>query len=474
MQCDASALDAVQRGDVHQLLTLLHSTQAATQHDAVKGLSMLVDTKPQVAQALDAKLASTLLCQQLSASPQEVQIAAASTLTALAKEGSDNQLIIANAGAIPLLSQQMSATDPLVQITAVSALAHLAADQQPIANYLLTSGAINRIQQLLQSGQAELQLAAIEAIDSAARSDLQVRSVVGNAQTLTILIQLLDAGSPITQDAAASALANMALVSRDEVNIMMIRCNAAAVLVKKLDPSHENLCHQATRALCNLSGDNDECDEMISRTDALPALAKVFQCGNFRIVAAAGKAMGNLALFSVANQEAIASSSVIDACISLLSQRGTAHVKEAACRLLHVLLTDCAQVHAKVSGVGTDSLVDLLESPSVHVRHAAAGALSHLLFPRSMPGWKENNDLLISRNMMSKFHDELASLRAKNQTAHSGDMMVDQLNDIGLDKNGGGVSVSPTESQGTASSESDHDNESITGMEGDFQSMQVV
>ena len=473
MQGDASTLSAVQRGDVHQLVTLLHSEQTATQHDAVKGLSVLVNSKPQAVQAIDVKVASGLLCQQLSASSQEVQIAAASTLTALAKEGSEYQLTIANAGALPLLSQQMSATDSVVQTTAVTALAHLAADQQPIASWLLSSGAIHCIQQLLQSEQVELQLAAIEAIDSAARSDLQVRSLVGNAQTLTILIKLLDAVSPMTQEAAASALANMALVSRDEVNVMMIRCNAIAALIEKLDPSQDHLCHQATRALCNLSGDHDECDEMISQTNAAPALAKVFQCGSVRVVAAAGKALGNLALFSVANQEAIAASGVIDACMSLIARIGTAPVKEAACRLLHVLLTDCAQVHVKVSGAGTDSLVDLLDSPSVHVRHAAAGALSHLLFPRNMPKWKENNDLVKRRNKMSKFYAELASLRARNQTAHSGDMMVDQLNAIGLDNNGEGVSVSATESQGNASSESDHDNESITEMEDDFQGMHV-
>ena len=473
MQGDTSALSAVQRGDVHQLLALLHSAQTATQHDAVKGLSMLVNSQPQAAQAIDAKVASGLLCQQLSASSQEVQIAAASTLAALAKEGSENQLTIANAGALPLLSQQMSAADAVVQTTAVNALAHLAADQQPIATWLLGSGAINRIQQLLQSEQVELQLAAIGAIDSAARSDLQVRSLVGNAQTLSILIKLLDAASPMIQEAAASALANMALVSRDEVNVRMIHCNAAAALVKNLDPSQDQLCHQATRALCNLSGDNDECDEMISQTNVVPALAKVFHFGSAKAVAAAGKAMGNLALFSVANQEAIAGSGVIDSCMSLIGRLGTAHVKEAACRLLHVLLTDCPQVHAVVSGAGTDSLVDLLDSPSVHVRHAAAGALSHLLFPRSMPGWKENNDLVKRRNKMPKFYAELASLRARNQTVHGGDMMVDQLNDIGLDNNGAGVSVTATESQGTASSESDHDNESITEMEGDFQGMHV-
>ena len=472
MQCDASVPLAVQRGDVHQLVVLLHSAQTATQHDAVKGLSMLVNSKPQTAQAIDVKVASGLLCQQLSASSQDVQIAATTTLTALAKEGSENQLTIANAGALPLLVQQMSAADTIVQTTAVTALAHLTADQQPIANWLLGSGAINRIQQLLRSDQVELQLAAIEAIDSAARSDLQVRSLVGNAQTLTSLIELLDAASPMTQEAAASALANMALVSRDEVNVMMIRCNAIAALVKKLDPSQDHLCHQATRALCNLSGDNDECDEMISQTNAVPALAKVFQCGSAKVAAAAGKAMGNLALFSVANQEAIAASGVIDACMSLIGRIGTAHVKEAACRLLHVLLTDCAEVHAIVSGAGTDSLVDLLDSPSIIVRHAAAGALSHLLFPRNMPGWKENNDLVKRRKKMSKFYGELASLRARNQTVHSGDMMVDQLNDIGLD-NSGGLPVSATESQGTASSESDHDNESITAMDDDFQEMHV-
>ena len=465
-------LSAVQYEDVQYLLTLLHSEQAATQHKAVTNLSLLVNTSPEAVQANDAKVASGLLCQQLSAPAQEVQIAAAFTLTALAKEGPQNQTIIANAGALPLLRQQMYTTDTLVQTTAVTALAHLTAGQEQVAKWLWSEGVINQIQQLLQSAEVELQLAAIEAIDRAAASDLQVRSAVGNMQTLTTLISLLEAPSNTTQQAAASALANMALVSRDDVNVNMVHCNAAAALVAKLDPLHEIVCHQAARALCNLSGDNDECDDIISRTKAVPALAKLFHCSNHRIVAAAGKTLGNLALFSVANQKAIADSGVIDSCISLISRTGTAHVKEAACRLLHVLLTDSPQVHSLLSGDGTDRLTDLLDSPSVSVRHAAAGALSHLLFPRNMPGWKENNERVNRRNMMSRFQHELANLRACNQTAHSGDMMVDQLNDICLN-NSGQVSVSARESQGTVSSESDPDNESVTGVEDDFQGMHV-
>ena len=473
MQAKTDIPSAVQSGDVQQLLSLLHSEQPVTQHEAVKGLSSLLNTTPQIAQAIDAKMASGLLCHQLSASSQEVQIAAASTLTALAKEGSDNQLTIANAGALPLLSQQLSAPDTLVQTAAVNALGQLAADQQPIASWLASTGAINHIQQLLQSPQVDLQLAAIDAIDSSARSDRQVRSMVSNPQTLSVLIRLLQSPSPITQQAAASALANMALVNRDDVNVAMVRCGAAGALVEKLDPTQESVCHQATRALCNLSGDNDECDDAISRTDAVEALAKAFKCTNARIVAAAGKALGNLALYSVANQNRIADSGVLDACISLISCNGTAHVMEAACRLLHVLLTDCPKVHTVVSGVGTDKLVDLLNFPNASVRHAAAGALSHLLYPRNVPGWQENNELVKRRSMMQKFEDELALLRVKHQTAHSGDMMVDQLNDIGLNNHSGGVSVAPTESQGTASSDSDQDNESLTGMEFDFQEMRM-
>ena len=471
METAAGTFSSASIGDVNQLLSLLNSEQAVTQQEAVKGLSFLVKRIPQAAQAIDAKVASGPLCRQLSAPSSEAQIAAASTLTALAKEGSDNQLIIAHAGALPLLSRQLSATDKTLQVTAVSALANLAADQQPVANWLGTTGVLNKIQQLLQSPQVDLQLAAIDAIDSAARSDLQVRSLAGNAQTLSVLIKLLQAPSPLTQQAAASALANMALVSRDDVNVTMVRCGAAAALVDKLDPTSDSICHQATRALCNLSGDNDECDDSISRTNAVDALANAFKCSNARIVSAAGKALGNLALYSVANQESIAGSGIIDACIKLISRTGTAHAVEAACRLLHVLLTDSPKVHAIVSVDGTAKLLDLLDSPTASVRHAAAGALSHLLYPRSMPGWQENNELANKRRVMHKFQTELACMRAKNHTAHSGDMMVDQLNDIGLDSNSGGVSVAATESQGTASSDSD--NESLNGMEDDFQELHV-
>ena len=52
-----SGLSAVQLGDVQHLLGLLHSDQGATQHKAVKGLSLLMNISPEAAQAIDAKVA---------------------------------------------------------------------------------------------------------------------------------------------------------------------------------------------------------------------------------------------------------------------------------------------------------------------------------------------------------------------------------------------------------------------------------
>lgn len=474
MQYIHSNLPTAQANDVSHLLNLLHSDEPSTQQDGVTGLSALMDARPDLAHLIDAKMAAPALCRQLSSS-KEAQIAAASTLTALAKEGPDNQLAIAHAGALPLLKHQVSDQDPLLQIKAVTALGHLAADSQPVAAWLGGTGTTNQIQQLLQSSDRELQLAAIDAIDSIARSDLQVRAMIGNPQTLTTLVQLLQAPSTDIQHAAASALANIALTSRDEVNIVMVRCGAAAALVQKLDPAQEGVCHQATRALCNLSGDNDDCDEAISNTSAVQALAAVFRSSNNRVISAAGKALGNLALYSVANQAKIAGEGVVDECLRVMASPAPPHTMEAACRLLHVLLTDSSQVHLQVlQANGCADLLRLLKSSSSGVRHAAAGALSHLVYPRNMPGWQQNNDLVNRLGMMPKFQQELAGLRAKTQSSH-GDMMIDQLNDIGLSEGGhnDGVSAAAEDSQGSESDGSDQENESLTGMEEDFEGMHV-
>ena len=204
----------------------------------------------------------------------------------------------------------------------------------------------------------------------------------------------------------------------------------------------------------------------------------MLQCKNPRLISAAAKGLGNLALYSVANQENIANSGVVDECLRLLSRHNPPHALEAACRLLHVLLTDSPQVHLQVlNSDGTYKLISLLSAPHSGVRQAAAGALSHLVYPKNMPGWKQNNDLMNRLGMMLKFQQELAGLRARHQNAHSGDMMVDQLNDIGLAdrKNSGQVSAAATESQGTGSDdESDQDNQSLTGMEDDFEEMHVT
>ncbi len=474
MQLSPGTSSTAQADDIYQLLTYLQSDEPVAQQTGVKGLSALIDTRPDLAQLIDAKAAAPALCRQLS-STKEAQIAAASTLTALAREGHDNQLAIANAGALPLLKEQISGQDILIQTSAVTALGHLAADSQPIASWLGGTGTTYQIQQLLQSSEPDLQLAAIDAIDNIARSDLQVRAMICNEQTLSVLAQLLQAPSTDIQHAAAAALANIALTSRDEVNLTMIRCGAANALVQKLDPTQEAICHQATRALCNLSGDNDDCDEAISNTSAVRALSAVFKSRNHRIVSASGKALGNLALYSVANQAKIAGEGMVDECLRVMSHPAPPHTMEAACRLLHVLLTDSPQVHLQVlQGNGTASLLKCLSSASIGVRHAAAGALSHLVYPKNMPGWRENNDLMNEHGVMLKFQHELAGLRARTESAH-GDMMVDQLNGIGLNEGDNkGVSAAAEESEGSGSGlESDQENESLTGMEDDFEGMHV-
>ena len=139
----------------------------------------------------------------------------------------------------------------------------------------------------------------------------------------------------------------------------------------------------------------------------------------------------------------------------LISRKASAHTLEAACRLLHVLLTDSPPVHLQVAtGTGVQDLISLLKAPSAGVRHAAAGALSHMLFPRAMPGWQYSNDVINKLGMMSKFQQELAALRARNKHAHQGDMLVDELHDtLGFAdrRNSGAVSAAATESSGDQS-----------------------
>ena len=456
-----------------QLIRRLSSDQAEVQHSAVKELSRLLVSTPQLAHNIDAKAAIVPLCSQLSASEVDVKLAAASTLSALAKASEDNQLIMAHAGVLEALNNQLVAESPEVQAAALTVFGNLAENQQ-ITECLGSNGLVQRLQRFVQSAEHSIQLAALHAITNMARSDTRVRQMIGSTDTLMILVQLLSASSADVQHAAATALADIALTSRDQVNLNIIHCGALPALIAKLDlvdsPADQSICHQACRALCNLSGDNDECDEAITRSATIPRLVHVFSHGLGKVAAVAAKTLGNLALYSVENQRIIAESKTVEICFQYLNNAAAPVVLEATCRLLHCLLMDDVNTYTKVVDLGgMQTLIFILRSgKTASLRQAATGALSHLVCTRSMPHWQRCNGILDEYSARPKFNSELDNLHARHQTSGHSDMVTDQMTDVHLADKFEGIAAAPTESD-----DEDAGDDGVAHVQTVFQHMQI-
>lgn len=466
--------------DNQQLFRLLSSGVQSQQQKAVKDLDQLLLSAPYIAQTVDAKTLARPLCSQLSAGETDIRVAAASTLSSLAKAGSDNQQAIAEAG-IQQLTHQAQTDTPPAKRAALTALAELADNHQEISNWLGSVGLIQNLQQALPTLDEETQLAALSTLDSLARTDARARQMIGTSHTLSYLVQLLGHPSYSIQHAAASALADIALTSRDQVNVNIVMCGALPALLAKLevDSERQGICHQACRALCNLSGDNDECDEAITRSEAVPHLVTMFQHGKERVAAVAAKTLGNLALYSVENQQTIAKENTIDTALAYLERTGptaSAQIKEASCRLVHCLLMNNEDAYCKVVELnGVQKLVFLLNSRNVGstaaLRQAAAGALSHLICPKKMPYYQQCNQIMNSHNARSAFNRELDNLHAKHQASgHDDDMVTDQMTEVHLADNSEGVSAAPADSD---DDQSESDNEDVAGVQNTFQQMQM-
>lgn len=468
---------AVREGqpDSEQLIRRLSSDQSEVQQSAVKELSRLISSTPDVAHHIDAKTATVPLCSQLSAPETDVKLAAASTLSALARASNDNHLVMAQAGVLSVLRSQLTASAPEVKAAALIVLGNLAENQQ--ITQFLGSNFVQELQHFLQSQQHSIQLAALNAITAMARCDIQTRRIIGTIDMLVTIAQLLNAPSTNLQHAAAIALADIALTSRDQVNLNMIHSGALPALVAKLDlaqlPPDQSICHQACRALCNLSGDNDECDDAITRLAAIPKLVHVFHHGVGKVSAVAAKTLGNLALYSVENQRIIAECNTIEICLWYLEKtnpRAATVILEATCRLLHCLLMDDVSTYTKVvdSG-GLQRLIYMLSQGSTgSLRQAAAGALSHVVCTKRMPLWQRCNEVLDSYSARQAFNSELDNLHARHQTLGQSDMVTDQMTEVQLADKSRALSAGPTDSDDEGASDED-----IAKVQGSLQQMQM-
>ncbi|XP_010916175.1 U-box domain-containing protein 10 isoform X1 [Elaeis guineensis] len=261
------------------------------------------------------------LVHSLSSSSMEEQRSAAAEIRSLAKRSTDNRILIAEAGAIPVLVTLLSADDPKIQEHAVTSILNLSIYDNN-KGIIMLAGAIPPMIKILNSGNMEARENAAAAIFSLSLVDENKITIGGTPGAVESLVKLLQNGSPRGKKDAATALFNLCiyhgnkvravwagiltplldmlkdpssncmtdealtilsvLVSHQEGKVAVVKANMIPLLIDLLrtsQPRNKENSAAILLALCKKNHENLEC---IARLGALIPLTELARSGTDR------------------------------------------------------------------------------------------------------------------------------------------------------------------------------------------------
>ncbi|XP_058095505.1 U-box domain-containing protein 17-like [Magnolia sinica] len=190
-----------------------------------------------------------LLVQQLANGPHMAKTVAAHELRMLAKNGKENRIAIAEAGAIPLLLQLFSSSNPVMQENSVTAILNLSLHDKTKSLIMEEEGCLKSIVNVLRDGLTE------EARENAAAALFSLsmvhdykKRIADEAGAVESLVGLLMEGSSRGKKDAVAALFNLS--TRSENCERMVKAGAVSALVGALGT--EGVTEEAVGALALL------------------------------------------------------------------------------------------------------------------------------------------------------------------------------------------------------------------------------
>lgn len=285
--------------------------------------------------------AITPLVQLLEDSSPGLREEAARALWNLARNNKDinvdNQVAIVSAGAIRPLIRLLEDEVPRVRVVAAAVLNDLAIDN--IANQIAIAraGAITPLIKLLRNDEAPGLVMAASLLQSLASHSAQSASTTGDSQVASALsgaipplVELLRADTLLAQEQAASTLGTLAAYNAD-IQAAVARAGAIVPLVERL--KGDMMQGTAALALRNLAAANPENQVAIAQAGAILPLVKLLEDGMPGVRAEAARALWNVARDNLDNQVAIVRAGAAIPLVALL--KGDAQ-EEATITLLNL------------------------------------------------------------------------------------------------------------------------------------------
>ncbi|KAJ9135800.1 hypothetical protein P3X46_032936 [Hevea brasiliensis] len=271
------------------------------------------------------------LVRKLSSRSVEERRAAVSEIRSLSKRSTDNRILIAEAGAIPVLVNLLTTEDVSIQENAVTAILNLSIYENN-KGLIMLAGAIPSIVQILRAGSVEARENAAATIFSLSLGD-ENKIIIGASGAIPALVELLENGSPRGKKDAATALFNLCIYQGNKGRA--VRAGIIPALLKMLTDSRNFMADEALTILSVLAS-NQDAKVAIVKASTIPVLIDLLRTGQPR-----NKENAAAILLSLCKRdpENLACISRLGAIIPLmeLAKSGTERAKRKATSLLEHL-----------------------------------------------------------------------------------------------------------------------------------------
>ncbi|KAK9052219.1 hypothetical protein SSX86_028847 [Deinandra increscens subsp. villosa] len=217
------------------------------------------------------------IVHNLSSQSIEEQRTAVSEIRSLSKRSTDNRILIAEAGAIPILVNLLVSEDDITQQHAVTSILNLSIYENN-RELIMLANAVPFIVQVLKAGTMETRENAAATLFSLSLAD-ENKIIIGASGAIPLLVHLLENGSKRGQNDAATALFNLCIYQGNKGRA--VRAGIIAVLVKMLTDSGGSMVDEALTILSILAS-HQEAKAAMLRTCILPNLIEHMSAGNSR------------------------------------------------------------------------------------------------------------------------------------------------------------------------------------------------
>ncbi|XP_010552723.1 PREDICTED: U-box domain-containing protein 11 [Tarenaya hassleriana] len=271
------------------------------------------------------------LVRKLSSRSIEDRRAAVLEIRSMSKRSTDNRILIAEAGAIPVLVNLLTSDDVTMQENAVTCILNLSIYENN-KELIMLAGAVPSIVQVVRGGSMEARENAAATLFSLSLAD-ENKIIIGASGAIPALVDLLQSGSARGKKDAATALFNLCIYQGNKGRA--VRAGIITALVKMLTNSSHRMVDEALTILSVLAS-NPDAKAAIVKAKTIPALIHLLQTDQPRDRENAAAILLSLCKRDPENVIVIGRLGAVLPLMDL-SRNGTARAKRKATSLLELL-----------------------------------------------------------------------------------------------------------------------------------------